>query len=142
MRACKTCGSQLVMKREEGQKRFLARRYCSRRCALTKRLVKRSQQHTRARKFLKPFCESCGKTKWLHAHHIDEHKENNAPENIQTLCVMCHYDHHRSQRARGISPAGMATRKGGILPRLRSFKRWIASLIRAPKISYENREGK
>lgn len=32
----------------------------------------------------------------LIVHHIDENSENNAPENLVTLCAECHNSHHKS----------------------------------------------
>lgn len=44
---------------------------------------------------VKEACELCGKTNCkLHVHHRDENPENNAPLNLQTLCVSCHRVSH------------------------------------------------
>jgi hypothetical protein len=38
-----------------------------------------------------PMCELCSKTNCkLHVHHRDENPANDAPSNLQTLCVSCH----------------------------------------------------
>lgn len=41
-------------------------------------------------------CERCGSTKFLCAHHKDEDRTNNAPENIETLCKSCHQIEHKA----------------------------------------------
>ena len=43
----------------------------------------------------KDICERCGSTEYLCAHHRDEDRTNNAPENIETLCKKCHQNHHK-----------------------------------------------
>lgn len=43
-------------------------------------------------------CSKCGATKAekiIHRHHIDENPMNNAPENIEILCVTCHRKTHQ-----------------------------------------------
>ena len=50
-----------------------------------------------ARKMRKEFCEICGNTKMLCAHHIDGNWTNNNPSNIQTLCNSCHTTLHHQQ---------------------------------------------
>jgi hypothetical protein len=54
------------------------------------------------RKWRKSACESCGSTYELEAHHRDEDRVNNTPENIRTLCRTCHRaEHVELRRARG-----------------------------------------
>lgn len=40
-------------------------------------------------------CALCDGTERLHAHHIDEHKFNDAFDNLISLCVFCHLSFHR-----------------------------------------------
>ncbi len=55
-------------------------------------MLTRSQWKSQVRE--RGACERCGRTERLHAHHIDEDRENNTLENGECLCVWCHDDHH------------------------------------------------
>jgi len=46
------------------------------------------------RKYRKGFCERCGSTDNLCAHHRDRNRKNNVPENIETLCKSRHQKEH------------------------------------------------
>lgn len=46
------------------------------------------------RVFRKDFCERCGSTKFLCAHHRDHNRANNEQSNIETLCKSCHQKEH------------------------------------------------
>lgn len=41
---------------------------------------------------LKPMCCKCGDTKRLELHHINGNSSDNRLENLQILCIKCHYD--------------------------------------------------
>ena len=43
---------------------------------------------------LKKRCEHCPTSEQLGLHHKDENRENNSPENLQTLCAKCHTKWH------------------------------------------------
>lgn len=60
-----------------------------------------------AKKHRKSFCEACGYTQNLHAHHIDRDSFNNQPENIQTLCKECHLFWHRAMVRAGVDKIRM-----------------------------------
>jgi hypothetical protein len=96
---CATCGTTMLRKRFSGVLEDLAtfrrRRFCSLSCANTRPTVGYHGNSWRARKHLKANCEVCGSDYMLAAHHKDEDRNNNTPENIQTLCVKCHaHIHH------------------------------------------------
>ena len=46
---------------------------------------------------LKPACEMCGATSRIGLHHKDRNRTNNSPENLQTLCPICHTRLHWEQ---------------------------------------------
>lgn len=52
---------------------------------------------TKARKHRKDFCERCGATTGLLAHHKNGIQSDNSEANIQTLCFRCHRQVHISQ---------------------------------------------
>lgn len=93
---CKRCGQRMHRKRYGGGRLedlavFKRRQYCSLHCANQRdRLKHWETYHWRARQHRGDFCEACGSTEHLHAHHADGRPENNDPQNIQTLCVYCH----------------------------------------------------
>lgn len=54
------------------------------------------------RRFKKKSCEKCGFTSignpsLLSVHHKDHDRTNNDPTNLETLCIPCHQDHHRTE---------------------------------------------
>lgn len=103
LKCCEECGATLSRKRFNGRLEdlgsFKRRRFCSLSCAKRKEEVGDSMLRKRARVHLKESCETCGGTNLLAAHHKDENLENNAAENIQTLCVHCHARHHHGTLA-------------------------------------------
>lgn len=110
---CKTCGKAFNRKvmpngRKQDVKLFLKQEFCSLSCANTRETMTLTAHgySFRARKHLKECCEACGYTKTLHAHHIDQDKTNNSPENIQTLCKHCHNFWHTAQKRMGKEIAG------------------------------------
>jgi 5-methylcytosine-specific restriction protein A len=60
-----------------------------------RKLRKTAKQKARFR------CQECGRretaNRRLEVHHADGDATNNAPENLQALCVSCHKDRHRSR---------------------------------------------
>lgn len=96
---CDHCGIRLERKVYNGvledMGAFKRRKYCSLTCANSrKRPAHWETYHWRARKHRKNYCEACGATTSLHAHHVDGQPENNKAENIQTLCTHCHHFLH------------------------------------------------
>jgi hypothetical protein len=72
----------------------LRRKYCGLKCQAAAQ-VKPGATHkqtmmSRARKHKSESCESCGAVSRLHIHHCDHNIQNNSPENLATLCVLCH----------------------------------------------------
>ena len=110
-RFCAHCGTELFRKRFNGRLEDLSvfhrRRFCSLSCANSKdRPLTKHGYSWRARKLLKQNCEACDTTRQLHAHHVDQDKANNTPENIQTLCKFCHDFWHSTARRLGLLIAG------------------------------------
>lgn len=107
---CQVCGIQMTRKRYNGHLEdmgaFSRRKYCSLSCANTRETLTKHGYSWRARKHLKGSCEACGYQKALQAHHIDQDKTNNEPENIQTLCKHCHDFWHTAAKRNGIQIAG------------------------------------
>jgi hypothetical protein len=110
-KSCQRCGAKMDRKRFNGRLEdlgvFKRRKYCSLSCANTKdRPAHWGTYHWRARKHRKGQCEACGLTDQLHAHHVDGKPVNNAPENIQTLCVFCHNFLHATADRHGWTEPG------------------------------------
>ena len=107
---CEACGAPMSRKRYGGQLEdltvFSKRRFCSLSCANTKQVLTKHGYSWRARKHLKGSCECCGERRQLQAHHVDQDKANNSPENIQTLCKWCHNFLHATAKRLGIAIAG------------------------------------
>ncbi len=107
---CAVCGQTMFRKRYgerlEDLSAFNRRMCCSLSCANTRQELTKHGYSWRARKFLKDSCEACGEKLFLHAHHIDQDKKNNTPENIQTLCKWCHDFWHSTARRIGRETAG------------------------------------
>lgn len=110
-RSCEHCAKTLERRRDqsgrlEGYRDFMRRRFCSLSCAnsRSKGGASRKAAHYHARKQRLGSCECCGATKRLQVHHIDENWKNNAPENLQTLCIFCHHFWHAMHRRLGLTP--------------------------------------
>jgi hypothetical protein len=117
-RFCERCGvvlrRKLFGKTWEGRPNFLRRKFCSLSCSSTRQVVGYTGHSARARRHLKNSCERCGRGgPYLNAHHLDENRENNSSDNIQTLCNSCHAWWHHEARRRGLQPAGIAPPLGG-----------------------------
>lgn len=104
IRFCEWCGALLVRKRFstgrlEDRGRFLRRKFCGKECQAAAQVdpttTNRQTMYARSGKHRGPACERCGATEnGLHVHHRDHNITNNAPENLETLCVGCHNRHH------------------------------------------------
>ena len=107
---CENCGKKLERKRYNGQledlSTFKRRKFCNLTCAGARKELTKHGYSWRARRHLRLKCESCGYDKKLQAHHIDQDKTNNQPENIQTLCKFCHDFWHATAKRLGRTVAG------------------------------------
>jgi len=107
---CECCGKGMQRKRYgqrlEDMSAFMRRRFCSLSCANKRTVLTKHGYSWRARRHLKAKCESCGYTRSLHAHHVDQDITNNQPENIQTLCKHCHNFWHTMAKRIGRMVAG------------------------------------
>jgi hypothetical protein len=111
---CECCGTEMQRKRFNGRLEdlsvFMKRRFCSLSCANTRTDLTKHGYSWRARKHLKKECEACGYARALQAHHIDQDKTHNEPENIQTLCKHCHDFWHTTEKRIGKMVAGRMPR--------------------------------
>lgn len=106
---CVTCDALLARKRYNGRledyQAFLRRKYCSLHCANTRLEHTPAWYRWKAEVLRKTecanYCEVCGATTNLHAHHIDGDITNNVCKNIQTLCGSCHAKRHHAIRRLG-----------------------------------------
>jgi len=109
-KSCATCGRPMSRKRYDGRLEdltaFNKRKFCSLSCANTRTELGKHGYSWRARKHLKAFCEACGSANRREAHHIDQDRSNNDPENIQTLCCHCHTTWHWTAKRLGREIAG------------------------------------
>jgi len=69
-------------------------------------MLSKYQCHEKARGFLLNRCEACEGSNRLEAHHIDQDRENNIKENIQTLCYLCHHFWHIIGKTQNRKPVG------------------------------------
>ncbi len=110
LKFCATCGVEMSRgrygERLEDLSAFRKRKFCSLSCANTKPVLTKHGYSWRARKHLKISCEACGSVRLLEAHHVDQDKANNQPENIQTLCSPCHDFWHATAKRIGRAVAG------------------------------------
>ncbi len=108
---CEWCGKLMERPRFangklEAPTMFARRRFCSLSCAASKPSANKNTLHKRARKLRALRCEACLTTKRLQAHHLDQDVQNNAANNIQTLCKYCHDFWHATARRLGRKVAG------------------------------------
>ncbi len=95
---CLWCGVSMTRKRFNGalecKSNFARRKFCSISCSVSHQHATPAPSPAASRKraqlLKEPWCDACGTTSNLDAHHIDQNPMNNAPENIQTLCGRCH----------------------------------------------------
>ena len=104
LKFCKACGSEMERKLQpsgqiEGMHSFLRRRFCSLPCygsSIAKTPQTKADAHTRARQVHRRVsCNRCGEPERLQVHHRDRNPFNNAPVNLETLCLPCHRAEHR-----------------------------------------------
>ncbi len=81
----------------------VAARYDKARGTAAQRGYDATWRKVRAHKLaLYPLCQLCetqGRLKpAVLVHHIDRDPRNNAPGNLQSLCVQCHEEEHKSER--------------------------------------------
>ncbi len=111
---CEACGVAFYRKRFgerlEDLTAFRKRKFCSLSCANTRKVLTKHGYSWRARKHLKDSCEACGCVQLLEAHHVDQNKANNLPENIQTLCSFCRDFWHKTAKRLGRAIAGKMPR--------------------------------
>ena len=120
---CLMCNKRIARTRYPGghltsPSQYAKKAFCSLSCAnsRSKGGLSRNAFCARARKLLRPWCECCGTTKRLHAHHVNEDWRNNDPENVQTLCTFCHQFWHATHRRLGIKPSTRMPQIATFLP--------------------------
>lgn len=82
--------------------------YCSLECYRERREGKttRGVALKAARRHRGEQCDACGALEGLVVHHCDGDWRNNAPSNLQTLCVVCHNAWHTDANRAGRGAAG------------------------------------
>jgi hypothetical protein len=116
-KSCQRCEIAMGRRRYNGRLEdlgvFKRRKYCSLKCANSKvRPEHWETYHWRARKHRLLYCEACGFTEKLHAHHVDGQPKNNSKSNIQTLCVFCHNFLHATANRHGWTQPGRLSHFG------------------------------
>jgi len=114
---CKACGAQMHRQRFpngalEDLTQFRKRVFCNQACMAAwmmkpVELLTVETSRIRARKNRKPACETCGRTRRLVVHHMDENPFNNELSNLKTLCITCHnrwHWEHGKQNSRRAAP--------------------------------------
>lgn len=109
-KSCAACGTAMLRRRFgarlEDLSAFRRRKFCSLSCANTRAVLTKHGYSWRARKHLKTSCEACGAGRVLEAHHVNQRKADNRPQNIQTLCKPCHNFWHATAKRIGRRIAG------------------------------------
>lgn len=147
---CKQCGAPMPRKayggRLEDRGRYARRQFCNQQCmaAWQEGRIKTPTPRAgrlQATKTMKPACEHCGSTTRRHVHHRDENPLNNAPSNLQTLCVACHRLAHSQhfnattgQRMHCAHCANPAMRRGLCWTHLTRFRKYGDPLARKVKV--------
>ena len=98
---CECCAKPLERQRYKGQledrKAYAGRRFCGLTCSgaahrtptPSETVIRRRYTHLRG-----TICETCQTDQQIQLHHIDSNPENNAPDNLMTLCASCHARWH------------------------------------------------
>jgi hypothetical protein len=97
----------------------------------------RSSDQKQARKHRKGFCDVCGSTDALEAHHIDHDMRNLSPSNVMTLCRACHHRQHRLE-SRSELP-GLFCWYDTFIRRI--FTDWPVSVLRCTRARSRSRHG-
>ena len=104
---CTHCGEPVIRKASQMLKSSSGNHFCNKSCAASfnnkadKRTGINHPNWTNGKasytKFKKDACECCGYSKHreiLQVHHKDCNRDNNAENNLETLCPNCHYIKH------------------------------------------------
>lgn len=109
--SCLSCGKMLTRKTYPGggvesYTEMESRRFCDHVChgkeiarpdgPLHGGLPHRGRKIAR-RKKPRVACSACGTTRRLEVHHKDKDATNNAPDNLEVLCLKCHRSRHKSE---------------------------------------------
>lgn len=100
---CMRCGGVMYRRRYGGVLEdlgaFKRRKFCSLSCANMRDNLTKHGYSWRGRHHLKEACEMCEGTQYLAAHHRNQNRTDNRPENIHPLCVVCHAKLHHGSLA-------------------------------------------
>ncbi len=118
-KSCEFCGKVFQRKhlssgRLEDRGAYLRRRFCSISCSVSMQHATEpptvAASRKRSLKTISGSCEACGLASNLSAHHVDGNPMNNAPINIQTLCLHCHNFWHAMLKRTGRLPVSRMPR--------------------------------
>jgi hypothetical protein len=60
-------------------------------------------------------CERCSSKKQLCVHHKDRDRKNNKPDNLETICRLCHIEEHREEVAEAQRRSEVNKRRGAAI---------------------------
>ena len=118
-KSCEFCGKHFQRRhmpsgRLEDRGAYLRRRFCSISCSVSMQHATEppsvAASRKRSLKTISGSCEACGLTKNLSAHHVNGDPMNNAPSNLQTLCLHCHNFWHAMLKRTGRQPVSRMPR--------------------------------
>ena len=87
---CKYCGSEYWVHKS----REFKTKYCSLSCKAKAEKPRYIDGRTYYQRHRKEKCEICGSKRLLAVHHIDKNRKNSNPNNLITLCCVCHRRKH------------------------------------------------